>query len=155
MLVANHGKEGRPLSTQEVEDLSEEFGPNSIETEKKHPCYMILLQAFFHPFNILLCIIAISSFVASLHEDELDYSTTVIISVMILVSTMLRFYQEWKSEGAVHGLLQLITKSVSVVRLDPVEHKAREMTIPSDELVPGDWVRELYKLLYFKEINNN
>ncbi len=78
---------------------------------------------------------------ASLQDkDGLDYSTTVIISTMILISTTLRFYQEWKSEGAVQGLLQLITKNVSVVRIDPVEPIAREMRVPSDELVPGDWV---------------
>lgn len=143
MLVANHGEEGGPLSSEEVDELSEIFGPNSIETEKKHPCYMILLQAFFHPFNILLCIIAISSTVATSQDKTgVDYSTTVIISVMILISTTLRFYQEWKSEGAVHGLLQLITKSVSVVRIDPIEPVARELTIPSDELVPGDWARK-------------
>ncbi|ODN01508.1 Magnesium-transporting ATPase, P-type 1 [Orchesella cincta] len=127
-------REGLPLTSDEAAELLLKHGPNTIVTEKRIAWYMILLQALFHPFNVLLIIIAISSLVA----DEL--STTVIISVMILISTSLRFYQEWKSEGAVNMLLKLITKSVTVIRHSSVEAVPREMSIPSEELVPGDHV---------------
>lgn len=138
--VDQHAKEGGPLTTSKVAELAVIHGPNTIVTEKKHPSYLIFLQALFHPFNILLSIIAISSAVAALQDPEPDYSTTIIISGMIIISTCLRFYQECRSEGAVSGLLKLITKTVSVVRIDAVENTARELKIPSDELVPGDWV---------------
>ena len=126
--------EDGPLHLPQVTERRGTYGPNTIASEKKNPWYMILLQSFFHPFNILLCIIATLSALA----DEL--STTYIISVMVVVSTSIRFYQEVTSEGAVHGLLKLITKSVSVIRYDPVQPTPMEMTIPSNELVPGDWV---------------
>ncbi|CAL8109974.1 unnamed protein product [Orchesella dallaii] len=127
-------KDFKPLTVDKATELLFRYGPNTIVTEKRIPWYMILLQALLHPFNILLAIIAISSFVA----DEI--STTIIISIMIVASTSLRFYQELKSEGAVSGLLKLITKSVTVLRSSKADQLPKEITIPSEELVPGDWI---------------
>lgn len=82
-----------------------------------------------------------------------EYSTAIVIAIMIVLSSTLRFYQEWKSEGAVHGLLKLITKSISVIRIDSVEPIPREMIVASEELVPGDLVTQHNFQMYTKCMN--
>ena len=61
----------------------------------------------FNPFNyILACIAIISLFIDAIlvPSEEKDFSTCIIIAIMLLFSTILRFIQEFRSNKAAEAL---------------------------------------------------
>lgn len=124
-----------PLKQPEVFKLRDIFGLNTVDTGKKRSWYQILITSLVHPFNVLLTILAITSGATE------EYKTMGIMLIMVLLSTVLRFHQEWKSEVAAESLLKFVATKVLVIRNDPVQCRDGEMSIPSTELVPGDWVK--------------
>ncbi|MGB9874377.1 MAG: cation-transporting P-type ATPase, partial [Hydrogenobacter sp.] len=88
------------LSTYEAKRRLEIFGSNEIVHEKPAPWYIELLKAFINPFIGILVFLAIVSYITDVlfaPPDERDWSTIIIISVMVIVSGVLRFLQEYKS----------------------------------------------------------
>jgi Mg2+-importing ATPase len=105
-----------------------------VKSWKKTSCFFILIRALLHPFNILLCIIAITS--GALEE----FTTMGIMLGMVTISSGIRFIQELKSQQAAHNLLNLISNKVTVVRKPTEDSKSQQEIIPAEDLVPGDWV---------------
>ncbi|CAL8112377.1 unnamed protein product [Orchesella dallaii] len=127
-----------PLTSNQVQQLRQLHGPNTMETGRKRSWYQILFGALCHPFNILLILLATTSGVTE------EYKTMGIMLFMVLISTVLRFHQEMKSEIAVKGLLKLVSNKVIVIRKgDGGDDGARiESNVSSCDLVPGDWVKQ-------------
>ncbi|CAL8112395.1 unnamed protein product [Orchesella dallaii] len=124
-----------PLTPSEVHKLRQLHGINTVETGQKRTWYQLLFRALCHPFNILLIILATTSGATE------EYKTMGIMFAMVLLSTLLRFHQEYKSEIAVKSLLKFVTTKVIVIRYDVLQVKDIEISIASSELVPGDWVK--------------
>ncbi|KAF2074613.1 hypothetical protein CYY_004083 [Polysphondylium violaceum] len=125
---SNTYKEG--LSTHEAERRLKEFGRNVIREVKPTPWYKLLFVALTHPFNIVLTIIAVVSIATK------DYATFSVVMFMVLLSALLRFYEEHKSSKAFTHLKSLIKTTVTVIR---TSHGCQqEMSIDMEEVVPGD-----------------
>jgi len=125
---SNAYKEG--LSTHEAERRLKEFGRNVIREVKPTPWYKLLFVALSHPFNIVLTIIAVVSIATQ------DYATFSVVMFMVLLSALLRFYEEHKSSKAFTHLKSLIKTTVTVIRTN---HGCQEeMKIDMEEVVPGD-----------------
>ena len=94
------------LSEQEVEDRRSKYGRNIIQHEKSIPWYWQLLHAFITPFNGVLLFVGIISFVTDVtmaKRGDRDYKTIILLAVMILLSSLIRFWQEFKSKiGRAH-----------------------------------------------------
>jgi Mg2+-importing ATPase len=96
-------------------------------------------RAFASPFNILLTTLAVVSQLTG------DTGAAIIIGVMVLFGTVLRFVQEFRSTRAATALRAMVRTSAAVEREDdsagaegtPVMQR-REVAI--EELVPGDIV---------------
>ena len=130
----------RGLSTEEVEIRRSEYGVNEVEHEKKKNPVSTFVKAFINPFIGVLTILVIVSFVldvAIAAPGEQDWTAIIIISVMVVSSSILRFWQEWKANVSSEALLKMVTNTCSVIRQD--NNDIYEISIT--ELVPGDVVR--------------
>jgi Mg2+-importing ATPase len=65
----------------------EEYGPNVLSYKSASPWWLLLWNAFFHPFNIILLVLATISAATS------DISTLTIMVTMVVISVGLRFWQ--------------------------------------------------------------
>lgn len=139
------------LIEQEASERREHYGLNEVHGEKPLQWWQHLWYCYKNPFNILLTILAI---VAALTHD---YEGTAIIVVMVLLSTLLRFWQESKSNKAADALKSMVSNRASVYRRDlsykqlteiaeryAVElkhHQGHLFEIPTKYLVPGDLIQ--------------
>ncbi|RGB35613.1 cation transport ATPase [Rhizophagus diaphanus] len=120
----------RPLSRENVTRRLESYGKNIISTYKPLTWYMVLYHSTVHPFNVILIFLAIFS-----GATEEDYSSLVILLIMVFLSVGIRFVQEYKSEVATQELKKIVNNNATVIR------ETVEMDIPLEDIVPGDWVR--------------
>lgn len=126
------------LSENTVKDRLKIYGKNEIATQKAPSWLKQFAHSFFNPFNyILACIAVISLFidVILVPEGEKDLSTSIIISVMLLFSTVLRFIQEFRSNKAAEALKKMV-KTSCLTKRKFKESEEIEIT----EIVPGDIV---------------
>lgn len=124
-----------PLKDTEVYKLRDFYGLNTVRSGKRRTWYRLMLTSLLHPFNVLLIILGSTSGTMGEHD------TMAIMLIMVMLSTLLRFYQEWRSEVAVESLLKFVATTVIVVRNDMVLGQHLEQEILSRELVPGDWIK--------------
>ncbi len=126
------------LSENTVKDRLKIYGKNEIATQKAPSWLKQFAHSFFNPFNyILACIAVISLFIDVIFvpEGEKDLSTSIIISVMLLFSTVLRFIQEFRSNKAAEALKKMV-KTSCLTKRKFKESEEIEIT----EIVPGDIV---------------
>lgn len=126
------------LSENTVKDRLKIYGKNEIATQKAPSWVKQFAHSFFNPFNyILACIAIISLFIDAIlvPAGEKDFSTSIIISVMLLFSTVLRFIQEFRSNKAAEALKKMV-KTSCLTKRKFNESKEIEIT----EIVPGDIV---------------
>lgn len=126
------------ISNEEAEKRLEEFGPNEIIYEKRSPWYVKLLKSFLDPFILILLAIVVLTFFTDVlfaPPGEKSFVTIIIIMTMVLISVILKFSQEYKSQITADNLKDLVPTTTSVERLgtNPKE-------ILMSEVVPGDIV---------------
>lgn len=114
------------------------YGLNEVEYDKAPSWYAQLLKSFLNPFIFILIAIVAISFLIDVWlaaPGEKDWKTVVVISIMIIVSALLSFFQEYRSNRAAEKLKGMVTTTAAVLRLG----KKRE-EIKMKEIVPGDIV---------------
>jgi len=114
------------------------YGKNEIAHEKAPAWHVQLVRAFINPFNVVLIILAAVSFILDYvlaAPDDRDLKAVVIISTMVTVSGLLRFWQEFRSNRAAEQLKRMVRTTATVQRRD-----VGKLEIPLEELVPGDIV---------------
>jgi Mg2+-importing ATPase len=124
------------LNETETEERLGDLGLNEVIHEKAPAWYIQLLSAFANPFIIVLLVLATISFIMDVvlaAPADRDYKTVIVISVMVLLSTLMRFVQEYRSNVAAEKLKSLVTTTATVLRQ---ETGKKETDIK--QLVPGD-----------------
>lgn len=132
--ILDSGETG--LSAEEVEKRLESFGTNEVVHEKAPAWYIQFIQAFITPFNAVLILIAATSFLIDvILEDPAnrDYKTVIVVGVMILLSSVIRFWQEFRSNVAAEKLKSMVKTTATVLRKDEGKKE-----IDIKEIVPGD-----------------
>ncbi|KAG0321815.1 hypothetical protein BGZ97_010246 [Linnemannia gamsii] len=139
-----------PLSDEQVERAKALHGKNLIAFGNDQVWYKVLFHALVHPFNILLAVLGTATFLTG------DNQGGTIMFIMVLLSTGLRFWQEWKSAAAAQSLKSMVSTLITVTRLyscpehrDPtpedvnrmLNHATVRMDILIEDVVPGDWVQ--------------
>jgi Mg2+-importing ATPase len=149
-LLAHQGTHADGLTYTQAEDLRERLGFNEVAHEKAIPWWRHLWHCYQNPFNLLLTALAIISYYTE------DMKATIVISAMVVLSTVLRFVEESRSNKAADRLKEMVTNTATVLRRDPtLEAMAdaeryfevrlhpkgqRRAEIPIRDLVPGDVV---------------
>ncbi|MFB0560173.1 MAG: calcium-transporting P-type ATPase, PMR1-type [Candidatus Lokiarchaeia archaeon] len=116
------------IKTEVVKSRLEEFGPNILQ-EKKGPS---ALRIFAEQFKNYLIIILIAATIIAIFLG--DFTDALVISVVIILNTLLGFYQEYRAEKSIEALKKLTAPKAIVVR------EGHQEEIPASELVPGDLV---------------
>jgi P-type Ca2+ transporter type 2C len=124
------------LDAAQAKHRREETGPNSLDAEQGVSMWRLLARQVHNPLIYLLIGAAGLSFVIGHRVDA-----AVIIGVVIL-NTLLGFFQEWRAEGALNALRKMAAHRARVVRNGkPLDIEASE-AVPGDVLMleTGDWV---------------
>ena len=111
------------LNNEQVEAIRLITGPNQIEHEKPLSAWLHLWLCYKNPFNLLLTVLAFISFLTD------DIQATIVIGIMVVLSTLIRFIQEGKSNRAAENLIAMVTNTASVIRQSKVEDTLQNPTI--------------------------
>lgn len=128
--LLNTSSEG--LLESEARRRIEQFGLNQIAHERPPSWYVLLLKNFANPFIVLLILLAIVSFFIG--EKDAVY----IITIMVSISVVMRFLQEYRSNQAAEKLKALVSTKASVLRRETESSKPKKEEIEIKYLVPGD-----------------
>lgn len=124
------------ISVVEVEDRIEEYGKNIIDVKENNSIWHRLKEAVINPFNIVLMIVAAITFVTDvIIATKKDYATFILIISTVIISAVISFKEQTKSNNAARKLKKMITNKMDVIRDD------REDTIDIENVVPGDIVK--------------
>jgi len=122
------------LSERDAAERLEQHGPNQVAHERPPTWYVQLWHGFANAFSALLATLAVVSLASG------DRESAVIIGAMVLLSGLLRFFQERRASLAAQKLQEMVRVTSTVMRRDE-EGNPREHEIPIRELVPGDVVK--------------
>ncbi len=122
------------LSEAEADRRLAEYGPNEIEAKEKVSKLELLLHQVKNPLVAVLVLAGIVSLIAGHSVDA------VVILVVIIVNTMIGFFQEYKAETAIEALRSRAAPEAEVLRQCPDrgEDACIEIRINTAEIVPGD-----------------
>ena len=130
------------LSWDEARQRLEQFGRNEVAAHGAPSWLSSLWHAANNPFNGVLTLLGVVSLATR------DYSAAAIMALMVIASTGLRFWQEWKSLIQAESLRRLVRNKATVYRTgnesvaqrdpSPLDHFASEILL--EQLVPGDIV---------------
>src|SRR5450631_3618075 len=127
------------LTPEQVEERQERYGPNQVTHEKPPTWYLQLFHAFLTPFNGVLFAVSIVSFFSDVifaAPEDRTFRTIIVLISMVLLSTLLRFWQEFRSNKAAEELKAMVSSTTAVLRAG----MQRPQEIPISTLVPGDIV---------------
>lgn len=126
------------LSSEQVENLREAYGNNSISYGKKTPFIVEVIKAFITPFTLVLIALGIISFITEYllaAPADKDLFGVIIIFAMVLVSGTMTLIQSVRSNQAAEKLKSLVKVTAAVKRDGGYKE------IPMEEIVCGDQVR--------------
>lgn len=124
------------LSIVEIDDKIEEYGKNIIDIKNNNTLLNRLKDAFINPFNIVLILVSIITFITDIViATKKDYATFILIISTIIISAMISFFQQAKSDKAAKKLQKMISNKVDVIR-DEVQTE-----VDVENVVPGDIVK--------------
>ena len=120
-------------------------GPNVVARERRLSALVQFVLAFKNPFiGVLLALAAISSvtdIILPMRAGEApDYIGVVIILVMVALSAVLRFWQEFRSAKAAEALKAMVGNSATVMRRAEAGSTGELREIPMAQIVVGDVV---------------
>lgn len=127
------------LTPEQVEERLEKSGPNEVTHEKPPTWYQQLFHPFVTPFNGVLFTVSIVSLFTDVifaEPEDRTFRTIVVLTTMVLLSTLLRFWQEFRSNKAAEELKAMVSSTTAVLRAE----MQRPQEIPISTLVPGDIV---------------
>ena len=124
------------LTYKQAEELLHNLGYNEVKQAKPKKWYNYFFSSLFSPFNaILLGIVFILIYTDVLLPETPSYANIIVIVVLVLASTFLEFFEEYRSNQAAQKLKELVATTTSVIR------NGKEEKIPIREVVIGDIVK--------------
>jgi len=123
------------LDAEQIAERLDRDGANEVSHEKPPHWSRQLLHAFLNPFNVVLVVLA----GVQLATDASDLTGPLIIAVMVAISVLLSFTQEYRSAKAAEKLKAMVRNTATVTRRAEDGHSER-IEVPVGELVAGDIV---------------
>ncbi|MEG2219651.1 MAG: magnesium-translocating P-type ATPase [Muribaculaceae bacterium] len=126
------------LTEQEVNERLSVYGRNEISHEERKNYFILFIKTFINPFIGVLMVLAIISLIIDVitaDPAEREWTGIIIITTMVIISAILRFWQEWKATIATEALMKMVKNTCFVERV--TENKEIDITT----LVQGDIIR--------------
>lgn len=131
------------LHTRQTERLLRSYGRNAVRHDRPAPAIIQFLATFKNPFILVLIVIGVVMYVTDVvlapSPEHRSYQDVLIVSVMIIVSVTLRFWQEYRSGRAAEALKAMVSTTATVTR--HVGGAPIIGEVPIEQLVPGDLVQ--------------
>lgn len=125
------------LTQIDAQHRLEKYGPNEVDSQKHSPKLQYFIQAFFTPFTIVLLILALVLLLSNFYllpSGQRNYSATLVVLIMALVSGTISLIQNIKNNDAVEDLLGMVSVTTNVRR------DRQNQDLPTEDLVVGDIV---------------
>lgn len=123
------------LSTNEALEKINQYGTNEIKQAKPKKWYHYFLESLFSPFNIILLgIILILIYTDVVLPEKPSYANIIVILILVIASTLLDFFEEYRSNKAAEKLKEMVSTNVTVIR------DGKEVQVPMKEVTLGDIV---------------
>lgn len=136
------------LSESQADFVRGQVGLNQIAQDEPLRWWQHLWRCYKTPFDLLLTFLAIVSYITE------DMKATIVISMMVVLSVMIRFWQESNSNRSADKLKAMVSNTATVIRRDIVEdampdaeryfgvhlhpQAPSKQEVPIKYLVPGD-----------------
>ena len=122
------------LREEQVEKIREVYGENKLVEGKKESIFI----KFINQFNDFMIIILIGASIVSAIMEYIqgtnDYLDSIIIIFIVVLNAIMGVVQEAKAEKSLESLKKMSAPTAKVKRDGIIK------TIPSIELVPGDYI---------------
>ena len=121
------------LTSEIANDRLNKLGTNEITQNKPKKWYNYFFSSLFTPFNIILLLISLVLFYTDIYlPKEPNYASIVVVIILVLVSTLLDFVQEFRSNKAAEKLKELVATTAHVLR------DGKEIKILMKDITLGD-----------------
>lgn len=111
------------------------YGSNEVSQAKPKKWYNYFLESLLSPFNLILMgITIILLYTDVVLQDTPSFANIIVILVLVIVSTILDFFEEFRSNKAAEKLKELVATSTTVIR------DGKELNIPIKNVTIGDIV---------------
>ena len=119
----------------EINNNLYKYGPNQLNKSKQKKWYNYLWLSFFSPFNsILISIIFVLIYTDIILSSPPNYANIIVILALIFISTLLDFFEEFRSNKAAEKLKKLVATTSTVIRNN------QEIKISIEDITVGDLV---------------
>lgn len=123
------------LSSEQAQNSTNKYGHNEISQTKPKKWYNYLFTSLFSPFNsILLGITLVLIYTDIVIPEKPSYANIIVILVLVIASTLLEFFEEFRSNKAAEKLKELVATTSHVIR------DGKEVKIPIKDVTIGDIV---------------
>ena len=123
------------LETEEAKEKLKNLGLNQIKQSKSKKWYNYLLSSLFSTFNsILLGIGFILIYTDIILPEKPSPANIIVIIALIIVSTLLEFFEVFRSNKAADKLKELVETTSTVIR------DSKKIKVPLKEVTLGDIV---------------
>ena len=123
------------ITTEEAEEKIKKLGPNEIRQAKPKKWYNYFWESLVTPFNcILIGIALILTYTDVILPETPSYANIIVIAILVIASTLLDFFEEYRSNKAAEKLKKMVATKTTVIR------NGQKIDIPIKEVVIGDTV---------------
>ena len=123
------------LSAKEAETRLHKYGLNEVKRTKPKRWYNYFLESLFSPFNcILLGIVIILIYTDIYLSSTPNYANIIVISILVTASTLLDFFEEYRSNKAAEALKEMVATEATILR------DGKEIQVPIKQITLGDIV---------------
>ena len=123
------------LTSKQAEINIKKFGLNETKKAKPKKWYNYLLQSLLTPFNCILIGISIILIYTDIYlAIEPSYANIIVIAILVTASTLLDFFESYRSNKAAEKLREIVETTTTVIRDN------KEVNIPVKNVTLGDIV---------------
>ena len=123
------------LSTKQVNERINKYGYNELSKKKEKKWYNYFFESLFSKFNlILLGIVVVLFYTDVIIAETPSYANIIVILILVLTSTLLEFFEEFKSNKAAEKLKEMVSAQSTVIR------NGKKISVSNKEIVIGDIV---------------
>ena len=123
------------LSSEKASELIKNLGLNEIKQAKPKKWYNYFWESLISPFNcILLGIVCILIYTDIYLPETPSYANIIVIAILVTASTLLDFFEEYRSNKAAEELKEMVATTTTVIRDN------KEIQIPINQVTIGDIV---------------